>query len=74
MALSTCDTITDPHGRELLEHGTAAFPVACYCDSPTNDEVPWHWHDELEAIVITKGTTVVATGGGTFPPTDRPAA
>ena len=62
MPLSTCNTTVDSHGRELLEHGTTAFPVACYHDDLTESEVPWHWHDELEAAVITEGCAIVATG------------
>ncbi len=33
MALSVCVPVsTDAKGRELIEHGTALFPVACYHD------------------------------------------
>lgn len=32
MALSLCNTTTNEHGRELIEHGTVLFPVACYDD------------------------------------------
>ncbi|MBQ7839468.1 MAG: helix-turn-helix transcriptional regulator [Lachnospiraceae bacterium] len=62
MSLSSCDTTVDSRGRELLEHGTVAFPVACYHDDLRENEVPWHWHAELEAAVITEGCAVVAAG------------
>lgn len=62
MPLSSCDTTVDSRGRELLEHGTAAFPVACYHDDLRENEVPWHWHEELEAAVITEGCAIVAAG------------
>ena len=29
MALSLCRTTVDDSARELMEHGTAAFPIAC---------------------------------------------
>lgn len=64
MALSVCGPVaTDPQGRELLEHGTALFPVACYHDDLSETEVPWHWHDELEAFVVETGTARVAVNG-----------
>lgn len=62
MPLSSCDTTVDSRGKELLEHGTVAFPVACYHDDLRQKEVPWHWHEELEAAVITEGCAVVAAG------------
>lgn len=62
MPLSSCDTTVDSRGRELLEHGTVAFPVACYHDDLRENEVPWHWHEELEAVVITEGCAIVAAG------------
>lgn len=62
MALSICNTTTDANGRELIEHGTALFPIACYHDDLAREPVPWHWHDELEAAIITEGTAIVAMG------------
>lgn len=62
MALSPCNTTVDRDQRELVEHGTAAFPVACYHDDLSVYEVPWHWHEELEAVVIERGQTLVAVG------------
>ena len=32
MALADCNTTVDKSGRELLDHGTTAFPIACYHD------------------------------------------
>ena len=37
MAISPCGSATDPQGRELVQHGTALFPAACY---PAVDA--WH--------------------------------
>ena len=62
MALSTCVNLIDEHGRELLQHGSSAFPIACYHDDLGLQDVPWHWHDELEAAVIANGSTVVTVG------------
>lgn len=60
MAISPCNTTTDANGRELVKHGTTLFPIACYHDNLALETVPWHWHDELEAAIITEGTAVVA--------------
>lgn len=62
MALLDCRTTTDHTGRELLDHGTPAFPIACYEDDFRETDVPWHWHDELEAAVLTAGSCTVAAG------------
>lgn len=62
MGLAICNTTTDSYGRELALHGTALFPIACYHDDLTTCPVPWHWHDELEVLVVTEGSAVVTAG------------
>lgn len=62
MALSLCNSTADIHGKELLEHGSFDFPMACYHDDLGMAEVPWHWHDELEAAIVTEGSAVVCAG------------
>lgn len=62
MALSDCLTETDAAGRELALHGTAPFPVACYHDDLAAVAVPWHWHEELEVLVVSEGTVLAAAG------------
>lgn len=54
--------MTNPQGRELIDHGTTPFPVAFYYDDMTEDPVAWHWHDELEVVVVESGTAIVAAG------------
>lgn len=64
MALSRCIPVsTDAKGRELIEHGTALFPVACYHDDLQKLEVAWHWHEELEVLVVEKGTVRISVNG-----------
>lgn len=46
-----------------LKHGTAAFPIACYHDDLQTEPVPWHWHEELEVLVVSEGT-ILATAAG----------
>lgn len=63
MAVSACVGATDEQQRELLEHGTALFPAACYHDDLEREEVPWHWHDEVETTVVEAGAAILSVGG-----------
>ncbi len=53
---------TNRKGMELKEHGSSLFPVGCYYEDIVQTCVPWHWHDEIEAVVVTEGTVIVGTG------------
>lgn len=55
MALLPCNIPLDEHGRELKSYETA-FPIGCYLDDLSVDAVPWHWHNELEAVIIAEGS------------------
>ena len=48
MALSECISVVDEQGRELLAHGTALFPVACYYDDLEELAVPSAFAKYLE--------------------------
>ncbi len=63
MALHGCQVLVDDNGRELLEHGSLAFPIAFYHDDLRLNQVPWHWHEEWEAAIITEGSALVAGAG-----------
>ena len=62
MPLSICNITLDDHRQELEIHGTPAFPIACYDDNISASPVPWHWHEDLEAIVVTEGTLLLGCG------------
>lgn len=62
MAISECFGEVGSQGRELIEHGSKGFPIACYEDDLGAKAVPWHWHEELEAAVVTEGTAIFAVG------------
>lgn len=62
MALHICENKINQQGKELMEHGTGLFPVACYHDDLMKEEVSWHWHDELELILVSKGVALIAAG------------
>lgn len=59
---SGCGTKIDRSGKERLERGNLQFPIGCYHNNLTMNSVPWHWHDELEAAVVTEGSAVIAVG------------
>lgn len=66
MALSPCLGAVDEAGRELVQHGRVPFPVACYHDDLNAFSVPWHWHEELEVLIVTEGTVLAAAGAEKF--------
>ncbi|MCR4591493.1 MAG: AraC family transcriptional regulator [Lachnospiraceae bacterium] len=63
MGLSYSTDKTDETGRELLTYGTSDFPIAFFDDDLTVVKVPWHWHDELEIVVILSGEVNVFFAG-----------
>ena len=65
MAISPCGNevfFTNSLGQELVSHGTPLFPAAFYHDDLERNRVPWHWHDELEAVCVSAGETTVYAG------------
>ncbi len=62
MAIQICDVHTDQRLKEQTQHGDLLFPVACYEDDMAVDNVPMHWHEELEYILVTAGTVTVQVG------------
>ncbi len=58
MAISPCNTTTDADQRELVEHGSIFFPIACYNDDLYADGVMWHWHEEFEYAIAQPGECV----------------
>ncbi len=64
-----CIIYLDHNYRELLHHGTTEFPCAIYGTSFSNhngDDIPWHWHEEMEIIFIEKGTLEIEIPSNTF--------
>ena len=55
MAISRCNVHTDPSRMETTEHGDLLFPLACYEDDMETMDVPMHWHEEMEDILVVKG-------------------
>lgn len=52
---------TNSRGMELIEHGTALFPLDnVYDDFSIMDTVSWHWHFKLEMGIILRGTLQIS--------------
>lgn len=69
-----CEWNIDSKGHELSPHGTPDFPCACYttdCTSAVSDEIPWHYHMEMEVIWIEKGSLIVQTPRNTISLSDN---
>ncbi|ARK32585.1 AraC family transcriptional regulator [Halalkalibacter krulwichiae] len=55
------DFIVDQDLKELTEHRTVVLPLACYETTITqniNGHIPLHWHEELQFVLILKGTAM----------------
>lgn len=60
-----CDLKLGEDHRQLDLHGTHSFPCMCFNVDVTRNvaqEVPWHWHEEIEAIVVREGQGQVQCG------------
>ncbi len=55
MKKTTCNALTDINNKELNDKGTHEFPVAIFNNHLKESAVPYHWHDEMELIVVTTG-------------------
>lgn len=53
------DVVADIEGRELVQHGSALFPIACYAEDLKSYSIAWHWHEEFEYILAVKGPLTV---------------
>ncbi len=58
MAVQPCSIVVNDKMQELNPHGTPMFPCGCYesyIDNSVTWNVAWHWHEELELILIHQG-------------------
>ncbi|MGN0241598.1 MAG: cupin domain-containing protein, partial [Candidatus Weimeria sp.] len=60
MAISECTSPIEENGRETQIYMDSFFPILCYYENLDGISVPWHWHDELELVIVTEGEIVAA--------------
>jgi AraC-like DNA-binding protein/mannose-6-phosphate isomerase-like protein (cupin superfamily) len=61
MALQKCGLNLNHQSKELQPHGSLAFPCAGYeshHSEQKKEEIPWHWHEELEIICLKSGQMI----------------
>lgn len=56
MDIPTCEVTTNAARREMTTHGTNAFPSGFYHADLYLHPLAWHWHDEMELLVLTSGS------------------
>ncbi len=69
MILTDCLIPVNDRSQELKPHGNAAFPCAGYAihyQKGQEENVAWHWHDELEIIYIAGGQMTAKVPAHTF--------
>ncbi|MEY8353848.1 AraC family transcriptional regulator [Lachnospiraceae bacterium 54-53] len=66
MPISSSISYTDVTKRETKAHGSVFFPAACYSVDFSDVSVSWHWHSELELIMVEKGRSKLCVGARQF--------
>ena len=62
---NTSKPSSDNNFKEIYEHVNSDYPLAVYFVKPDEyflNNVPWHWHEELEIDVVREGTAVYTIG------------
>lgn len=65
MAVHSCSIVVNDKMQELNPHGTPKFPCGCYetyIDDSVTCQVTWHWHEEMELILIYQGEARITIG------------
>lgn len=58
MPIQSCKLTIDSGQHELEMRGTPMFPCGAYFSNIGENltgEIPWHWHDEIEVLVVHSG-------------------
>lgn len=68
MAIHSCELSLAADRRELELRGTPMFPCAAYRVTLGHNtpSLPWHWHEELEVLVIRRGSLHIKLSGVDF--------
>jgi AraC-like DNA-binding protein len=60
--MQKCEIEIGINQKELNTHGTSNFPLAIYNDDLQRNFIPWHWHEELELIIVIENKLNVRIG------------
>lgn len=63
------EIILDGSLRELTPRGTPMFPMEMYLndmDRFITGSVPWHWHEDVELILVVGGEIAIELGGSRY--------
>lgn len=61
--------VTDESLRETIPHGSEAYPFRYYLEDIWQFDfhcIDWHWHTEVEFVLIKKGTAELLIGSGRY--------
>ena len=67
MSTDKCNVQINHIKRELRSHGSLDFPVGLYYDHLPFDDVPWHWHEQLEIGYVCSGKTNLSVNSDRIP-------
>lgn len=65
MAILECSVERNRQNKQLNVEHTAYFPLSAYyndMDHFAGQQIPWHWHEELEMIYVAEGKVLVHAG------------
>ncbi len=68
-AIDHCKVITDKNQKQLYSHVNPLFPCTIYTTNFADyirPEVPWHWHEDIEMVIVTEGSLFVDLGETSF--------
>ena len=57
--------VTDENLMETIQHGSKDYPFCFYYDNLNLFDfncIDWHWHSELEFVLVEKGTVNCSVG------------
>ena len=66
MEEKNCIVHLNNNNKELNTHGSIEFPLEIYHDDLQKEEVPWHWHEDLEFFVVTTNRLFIKAGTQQF--------
>lgn len=65
-AINNCTVITDKNQKQLYSHIEPLFPCTIYTTNFSNHIVSWHWHQDLEFILVIEGNLLIDLGETSF--------